>query len=195
MHVTKERDTGRLFRGGRSRWRARAGAAVALDHGPDRRPVWFSGGKLAADLSLPKLRRRWAGPRLTGRGMGDPPARTVLAREALRAARAARSEPEFFALLERAGLLARLLAAPDQAGRMVRHPARPGGPGRAARVVRGRHAGPGPAARRAARPLAGRAARPTGHGPGLFTGAARAEVYEHVARAAGPTSPRRRPTC
>ena len=93
------------------------GYAVALDHGPDRRPVWFSGGKLAADLTLPKLRRRWAGPRLTGRGMGDPPARTVLAREALRAARSARSEPEFFALLERAGLLARLRAAPDQAGR------------------------------------------------------------------------------
>jgi hypothetical protein len=92
------------------------GYAVAVDHRPDR-PVWFSGGKLAADLTLPKLRRRWAGPRLTGRGMGDPPARAVLAREALRAARAARSEPEFFALLERAGLLARLRAAPDQAGR------------------------------------------------------------------------------
>jgi hypothetical protein len=76
------------------------GYAVALDHGPGGgRLVWFSGGKLAADLTLPKLRRRWAGPRLTGRGMGDPPARTVLAREALRAARAARSEPEFFALL------------------------------------------------------------------------------------------------
>ena len=92
------------------------GYAVAVDHGPDRRRVWFSGGKLAADLTLPKLRRRWAGPRLTGRGMGDPPARAVLAREALRAARAARSEPEFFALLERAGLLARL-RAPDPAGR------------------------------------------------------------------------------
>ncbi len=24
--------------------------------------VWYGGGKLAADLSLPKLRRRWAGP-------------------------------------------------------------------------------------------------------------------------------------
>ena len=66
------------------------GYPVAVDHGPDRRPVWFSGGKLAADLTLPKLRRRWAGPRLPGRGMGAPPARTVLAREALRAARAAR---------------------------------------------------------------------------------------------------------
>ena len=40
----------------------------------------------------------------------------MLAREALRAARAARSEPEFFTLLERAGLPARLRAAPDQAG-------------------------------------------------------------------------------
>ena len=24
--------------------------------------VWYGGGKLAADLTLPKLRRRWAGP-------------------------------------------------------------------------------------------------------------------------------------
>jgi hypothetical protein len=129
------------------------GYAVALDHGATGgRLVWFSGGKLAADLTLPKLRRRWAGPRLTGRGMSDPPARTVLAREALRAARAARSEPEFFALLERAGLLARLRGRPGPGGpgppgRMVRHPARPDRPGRAARVVRGRHTGPGPAAR------------------------------------------------
>src|SRR5260370_18463818 len=65
------------------------------------------------------------GPRLTGRGMGDPPARTVLAREALRAARAARSEPEFFALLERAGLLARLRTAPGPAGRPAGWPPPP----------------------------------------------------------------------
>ncbi len=28
----------------------------------DGEPVWYSGGKLAADLSLPRLRRRWADP-------------------------------------------------------------------------------------------------------------------------------------
>jgi hypothetical protein len=37
------------------------GYAVALpgDTAQDGGPVWFGGGKLAADLTLPKLRRRW----------------------------------------------------------------------------------------------------------------------------------------
>jgi hypothetical protein len=43
------------------------GYAVALPHDTSRAgaPVWFGGGKLAADLTLPKLRRRWqaTGPR------------------------------------------------------------------------------------------------------------------------------------
>ena len=47
------------------------GYAIALDDdkNPDGEPVWYGGGKLAADLSLPKLRARWdparagAGPR------------------------------------------------------------------------------------------------------------------------------------
>jgi hypothetical protein len=44
------------------------GYAVALpgDTGPDGGPVWYGGGKLAADLTWPRLGRRWAGP-------GGPP--------------------------------------------------------------------------------------------------------------------------
>jgi MobA/VirD2-like, nuclease domain len=40
------------------------GYAVALpgDTGPDGSPVWYGGGKLAADLTWPRLRQRWAGP-------------------------------------------------------------------------------------------------------------------------------------
>jgi hypothetical protein len=47
------------------------GYAVALpgDTGKDGGPVWFGGGKLAADLTLPKLSRRWTGP---GTAAGDP---------------------------------------------------------------------------------------------------------------------------
>jgi hypothetical protein len=47
------------------------GYAVALpgDTGRDGGPVWFGGGKLAADLSWPRLRSRWAGP---GAVPGDP---------------------------------------------------------------------------------------------------------------------------
>ncbi|MFV2179606.1 relaxase/mobilization nuclease domain-containing protein [Actinomadura sp. LOL_016] len=40
------------------------GYAVALPHHTNQegQPVWFSGGKLAANLTLPKLRHRWANP-------------------------------------------------------------------------------------------------------------------------------------
>jgi hypothetical protein len=50
------------------------GYAVALpgDTGPDGGPVWYGGGKLAADLTWPKLRQRWAGP-------GGPPGGPVTA--------------------------------------------------------------------------------------------------------------------
>ncbi len=43
------------------------GYAVALpgDTTKNGGPVWYGGGKLAADLSWPKLRQRWAPPRVT----------------------------------------------------------------------------------------------------------------------------------
>jgi hypothetical protein len=65
----------RLYRAGvlvRERFSTRnpgeiTGYAVALPHDATAagRPVWFGGGKLAADLTLPKLRSRWnvTGPR------------------------------------------------------------------------------------------------------------------------------------
>ena len=47
------------------------GYAVALpgDTAKDGGPVWYSGGKLAPDLTWPKLRQRWTGP---GTASGDP---------------------------------------------------------------------------------------------------------------------------
>ena len=44
------------------------GYAVALpgDTGKDGGPVWYGGGKLAADLTWPKLRQRWTGPARPG---------------------------------------------------------------------------------------------------------------------------------
>jgi hypothetical protein len=46
------------------------GYAVALpgDAGRDGNPVWYGGGKLAADLTLPRLRQRWGRP---GAAPGD----------------------------------------------------------------------------------------------------------------------------
>ena len=92
--------------------------------------IWYGGGKLAPDLSLPKLRRRWPEPgerahrrhsaadgtrsRLDGHGMTSRSSRTVLRREVQICAAAARSEPEFFAGLDAAGLLVRLRHSPAQ---------------------------------------------------------------------------------
>jgi hypothetical protein len=102
------------------------GYAVGLDGDTTAagEQVWYGGGKLAPDLSLPKLRRRWAesgerthrqhsaadGPqtRLSGRGMTSRSSRAVLRREVNMCAAAAWSEQEFFAGLDSAGLLVRL---------------------------------------------------------------------------------------
>ncbi len=75
--------------------------------------VWYGGGKLAADLSLPKLRRRWAGPAaehgtFPGRGQSAAAARAVLRNVVTGVAEQARDEAGFFARLREAGVLVRL---------------------------------------------------------------------------------------
>ena len=64
--------------------------------------VWYGGGKLAADLTLPKLRRRWEGPGqeagpLSGRGMSAAAARGVLRNIVTRTAEQTQDEAGFFA--------------------------------------------------------------------------------------------------
>jgi hypothetical protein len=89
------------------------GYAVALPVHTTRDggPVWYGGGKLAVDLTLPRLRARWAPRNAFGTDSGTRLSETgvkVLAREAVRrAARDAGSEEEFFARLKDAGLLVR----------------------------------------------------------------------------------------
>jgi hypothetical protein len=75
--------------------------------------VLYGGGKLAADLTLPKLRRRWAvlGPgtgALPGNGLSAAAARAVLRNMATEAAEQAQDETGFFAALGEAGVLVRL---------------------------------------------------------------------------------------
>jgi hypothetical protein len=75
--------------------------------------VWYGGGKLAADLTLPKLRRRWAGTsgahsRWPGRGLSAPAARAVLRNAVTAAAEQARAEAEFFAHLRHDDIEVRL---------------------------------------------------------------------------------------
>jgi hypothetical protein len=75
--------------------------------------VWYGGGKMAADLSLPKLRRRWAGPGLgagglPGNGLSAAAARAVLRNMVTGAAEQARDETGFFTALREAGVLVRI---------------------------------------------------------------------------------------
>ena len=92
------------------------GYAVALPGSPasSGRPVWFSGGTLAPDLTLPKLRRRWERPRntapggpLSGADLSPRSARAFLRSAACSAADQTRNETGFFAHLTAAGILVR----------------------------------------------------------------------------------------
>jgi hypothetical protein len=81
------------------------GYAVNLSHHTDRdgQPIWYGGGKLAADLTLPKLRARWDDPHLCGPLTGvehlSPQAvRAVLRTTVTEAAHQATGEAEFFAV-------------------------------------------------------------------------------------------------
>jgi hypothetical protein len=159
--------------------------------GTEGGPVWFGGGRLAPDLTLPRLRARWSGGpgdpgRLTGQAMGDRAARAVLAREALRAARAARTEEEFFGQLGRAGLLARMRSAPDWPGPAVGYSlSLPGLADQAGQPVwydGGQLDGQLGLGQLRVRWAAGRpGAAP---GPDLFDGASAGQIYAHAAAAA-----------
>jgi len=75
--------------------------------------VWYGAGKLAADLALPRLRRRWEGPgqeagRLSGLGMSAAAARAALRNMVTKTAQQAPGEAGFFAGLREAGVLVRL---------------------------------------------------------------------------------------
>jgi len=71
--------------------------------------IWYSGGKLAADLTLPKLRHRWSGAtQAVGYGLSGPAARAVLRDAVTGAAERARNEQDFFARLRKAGVTVRL---------------------------------------------------------------------------------------
>ena len=86
--------------------------------------VWFGGGKLAADLTLPKLRRRWTAPgaehgAFPGRGMSAAAARAVLRKMVSGAADQAPDEAGFFARLREAGVLVRLRFSEINAGQVT----------------------------------------------------------------------------
>jgi hypothetical protein len=74
--------------------------------------IWYGGGKLAADLTLPKLRARWGDPAgrdpLAGAaGLPVPAVRGVLRATVTQAAALAPGEAEFFDRLRASGVLVR----------------------------------------------------------------------------------------
>jgi hypothetical protein len=89
------------------------GYAVGLpEHtGRDGHPIWY-GGKLAADLTLPKLRTRWSGPQARETLAGAEQLSRAAVRAVLRAAVAeaaehATDETQFFTRLRTSGVLVR----------------------------------------------------------------------------------------
>ena len=88
------------------------GYAVGLPHhtASDGGVVWYGGGKLAADLTLPKLRARWAGQpedALRRRSRARSHAACSGTKSSMAAAQA-RDEAGFFARLRETGVLVRL---------------------------------------------------------------------------------------
>ena len=138
--------------------------------------------------TLPRLRARWSTGtgRLTGRAMSGQTARVVLAREALRAARVARTEDQFFDGLGQAGLLVRLRSAPDRPDRSVVYAVTvPGLADWAGQPVWFAGGTLDPALRLGELRARWRAGRP-GAPPGadLFTGADVGQIYLHAAAVA-----------
>jgi hypothetical protein len=88
------------------------GYAVGLPHhtASGGGVVWYGGGKLAADLTLPKLRTRWVGQteETLHREIPRQVARGLLRHKVVDAAAHARDEAGFFARLREAGVLVRL---------------------------------------------------------------------------------------
>ena len=74
--------------------------------------IWYGGGKLAPDLTLPKLRTRWTSPAGHGpvdwKGLSAPVARAVLRSMVARAAEHSTDEASFFSRLRESGVLVRL---------------------------------------------------------------------------------------
>ena len=108
--------------------------------------VWFGGGKLAADLTLPKLRRRWTAPAaehgaFPGCGLSAAAARAVLRKMVSEAADQARDEAGFFARLREAGVLVRLRFSETNPGQVTGYavalPGQDGGGGAPRLVWRG----------------------------------------------------------
>jgi hypothetical protein len=155
--------------------------------------VWYGGGKLAADLTLPKLRRRWAvlgqgTGVLPGNGMSAAAARAVLRNMVSGAAEQAQDETGFFAALREAGVLVRLRFSQTCPGQVTGYAV--GLPGHDGRDGAPAWYGGGRLAAGLALPLLQRRWDPCRNAPERsgafrFTIPERNAIFEHAARQAG----------
>jgi hypothetical protein len=155
--------------------------------------VWYGGGKLAADLTLPKLRHRWAacgqqpGP-LPGRGLPTSAARAVLRNIVTEAAQQARDEAGFFARLQEAEVLVRLRFSQTCPGQVTSYAvARPGhdGPDGVPLWYGGGRLAPGLTLPRLRRGWDVPRNAPERSGAFRFTAAEQNAIFESAARQAG----------
>jgi hypothetical protein len=169
------------------------GFAVGLaEHrGRDGGVIWYGGGKLAADLTLPKLRARWTGPGAAGGLAGWPAgaARAALRNTVADVAGRAGDEQGFFAGLGEAGLLVRLRFSDADPGQVTGYSVALPGHGAAGGAVAwhgGGRLAAGlslPRLRRAWQ--RGRSGDPGCSGSAGLTVPERNAIYQHAARQAG----------
>jgi hypothetical protein len=85
--------------------------------------VWYGGGKLAADLTLPRLRARWQPPPghdpCSAAELPAAAVRAVLRNKVTMAAHQARDEAGFFARLREAGVLVRVRFSETDPGQVT----------------------------------------------------------------------------
>jgi len=153
--------------------------------------VWYGGGKLAADLTLPKLRHRWPGGPETGpfcgRDLSAAAARAVLRNMVTTAAGQARDEAGFFARLREAGVLVRPRFSQTSPGQVTGYAvALPGDDGRDGAPVwyGGGRLAAGLALPRLRRGWDPPRNAPERSGPFRFTASERNAIYGHAARQA-----------
>ena len=154
--------------------------------------IWYGGSKLAPDLTLPKLRTRWASPAghhpVGGTGLPAGAARAVLRSMVARAAEHSTDEASFFARLREAGVLVRLRfseTGPGQVtGYSIRLPGHTGADGAPAWYGGGRLAAGLTLPRLRNRWRRGQSGSAKHPGAFRFTAPERDAIYAHASRQA-----------